>query len=188
MRLLAHLAPLVLALAFAFAGASRTGAQGFHGAPETLAPGEAEAALEPVPFDSATTARYADTGRRLAAAVATGDAGGFRALHTEAGWAQADDWWKAMLANQKRSFGPVVAARGPYRRSIRAGRLGAGIPPDGAAVLLFFERGAGASLSFVLDDSGRVVRSSLWVLRELAGADTSGVPLLWAPPVTEGAR
>jgi hypothetical protein len=34
-------------------------------------------------------------------------------------------------------------------------------------------------MSYVLDDSGRVVRSSLWVLRELAGADTAGVPLLW---------
>lgn len=142
----------------------------------------ATADLSPVPFDSAATARYRRTALALAAAMGTGDAKAFRELHTDAGWAQADDWWKGMLENQKRSFGRVVKAEGPLRGVVRGGNLGAGIPPDGAAILVRFEKEAGATMSFVLDDDGRIVRSSLWVLRELARANPEGAEVLWPAP------
>jgi hypothetical protein len=138
--------------------------------------------LQPVPFDSATTARYREVAAGLAAAVATGDTAAFRSLHTDSGWAQTDDWWKGMLADQKKSFGRIVRARGPLRGVVRAGSIGVGVPRDGAAILVLFEREAGASMSFVLDDAGKIVKSSLWVQRELAKANTEGVETLWEVP------
>lgn len=134
---------------------------------------------EPAPFDSATAARYADVARRLAAAMGTSDAAAFRALHTDAGWERAGDWWQEMLAGQRRSFGPVRLAMGPFRGVIRAGGIGVGVPPDGAAVLLLFERDAGAAMSFVLGPDGRIADASVWVQRELAAADTAGAGVLW---------
>jgi hypothetical protein len=134
---------------------------------------------EPVPFDSATTLRYRESAAKLAAAVGTGDPAAFRALHTNAGWAQTDDWWKAMLADHKRSFGRIVRAVGPLRGSIRMGTMGVGLPPNGAAILLRFERGLGASMSFELDEAGKITKSSLWVQRELATANPDGAEVLW---------
>jgi hypothetical protein len=138
--------------------------------------------LTPISFDSVTTARYRTTAAALARAMATGDAKEFRSLHSDAGWAQADDWWRAMLANQRKKFGPVVRAYGPMRGSVRAGGMGVGVPRDGAAVLLILEKSMGASMSFTLDSEGRIVRSSLWVQGELSGADTRGAELLWEAP------
>jgi hypothetical protein len=151
-------------------------------APGGSRPAEATTDLTPIPFDSVTTARYRETAGALAKAMATDDAKAFRALHTDAGWAQADDWWQGMLANQKKKFGPVVRAYGPLRGSVRAGTMGVGVPRDGAAVLLILEKNMGAAMSFTLDADGRIVKSSLWVQGELAGADTQGAELLWEAP------
>ena len=136
----------------------------------------------PIPFDSVTTARYLATSRALATAMATDDVKTFRALHTDAGWAQADDWWQGMLAAQKRKYGPVVRAYGPLRGTVRAGTMGVGIPPDAVAVLLILEKQMGAAMNITLDGEGKIVKSSLWVQGELAGADTQGAGLLWEAP------
>ena len=85
------------------------GTEGFPAEPPA---GGAAQLPEPIPFDSLTDARYRDTAKRLAAALATDDTLAFRALHTDAGWQQADDWWKSLLANQKRTFGRVVRVDG----------------------------------------------------------------------------
>lgn len=68
-------------------------------------PSEASAELGPLPFDSLTSARYRQTALDPAKAVATDDAAAFRALHTDAGWAQTDDWWQSMLAMHKQECG-----------------------------------------------------------------------------------
>jgi hypothetical protein len=140
------------------------------------------AELQPVPFDSVTTARYRAVASKLAAAVGENDARAFRALHSEAGWERADDWWKAMMANQRRSFGRVMSVRGPVRGVVRAGGIGVGVPPEGMGVLVLFERGAGAVMNFVLDQEGLIERSNLWVQRELAEARPEGADSLWQDP------
>lgn len=157
-------------------------------APEADSSGGAVSAFIPVPFDSATTERYRATAVRLARAIATGEAEAFRALHTDAGWEQTDDWWKAMLVNQKKRFGPVVRVVGPLRGVIRMGATGVGLPRDGAAILLRFKGAAGASMSFVLDAEGRIERSSLWVAEELAQAETGDAAVLWPVAKHAGGR
>jgi len=169
---------LLLCLCGAVATGQMAGADAGAGREE---PGSLDE-LQPVPFDSATTARYRDAAVKLAAAVATGDAAAFRSLHTDSGWAQTDDWWRAMLADQKKSFGRIVRAVGPLRGVVRAASFGVGVPRDGVAILVLFEREAGASMSFVLDDAGKIVKSSLWVQRELAKASTEGAETLWEAP------
>jgi len=156
-----------------------------HAAPtmdEPAAEPAIPAELRPVPFDSATTARYHDTAARLAAAVGTNDARAFRALHSDVGWEKADDWWKAMMADQRRSFGRVSSIRGPLRGVVRANGIGVGVPSEGVGVLVLFDRGAGAVMNFVLDDDGLIERSNLWVQRELAAASAEDAGLLWQDP------
>jgi len=138
------------------------------------------------PFDSLTTVRYRTAAIALAKAVATDDTKSFRALHSSAGWAQADEWWKALLRDQKRRFGRVVRAVGPLRGTIRAGRLSIGIPPHGVAILLRFEEPAGAAMYFVLDEEGRIATSRLRVLQELAEAETDDAAVLWEVPRARG--
>jgi hypothetical protein len=150
--------------------------------------GGAPAEFTPIPFDSATAGRYRETAILLARAIATGDREAFRALHSDAGWEQTDDWWKAMLVDQKKRFGAVVRVVGLLRGAIRMGGTGLGLPRDGAAILLRFKGEAGASMSFVLDAAGKIERSSLWVATELAQADTGGVAVLWPAPVKTGRK
>jgi hypothetical protein len=144
--------------------------------------------LAPVPFDSVTTALYRQTALALARALATGDAKSYRALHTDAGWAQADDWWQAMLANQKERFGGVARIEGPLRGVIRAGTTGVGVPRHGAAILVRFAKPMGASMSFTLDSTGKIVTSSLWIQDWLAAADTGGAEVLWEAKRKEAGR
>jgi len=143
---------------------------------------------EPVPFDSATTARYHDVSVRLAAALATGDTAAFRALHSEAGWEKAIDWWREMLRNQRRALGEIVRVVGPLRGQIRMGGTGLGLPAEGAAILCHLGDKAGASMSFTLDADGRIAESSVWVARELAGAHPEGAEVLWETPSKKGGR
>jgi hypothetical protein len=140
----------------------------------------------PIPFDSVTAGRYQETAVLLARAIATGDGVAFRALHSDAGWDQTDDWWKAMLVNQKRRFGAVVRVVGPLRGVIRMVGTGVGLPRDGAAILLRFKGEAAASMSFVLEAAGKIERSSLWVAAELTQADTGGAAVLWPASVKTG--
>lgn len=174
---------IIVVLLSLWAGAAAASMEGDSRPPETSpARDSLPPELRPAPFDSATTARYREVAAKLAKAVATGDADEFRSLHTEAGWEQADDWWKAMLAGQRRSFGRIVSAAGPLRGVIRGGGIGVGVPREGAAILVRFEREAAASMSFVLDESGKIVSSSVWVQRELSKADTGGADVLWPAP------
>lgn len=163
----------IAALSPALAGATTTTAARSDAAVEESTD------LTPYPFDSLTTARYRLTAGALAKALATDDARAFRALHSDSGWAQADDWWQGMLAMQKRRYGPVVRVVGPLRGTIRAGGTGVGVPRDGAAILLRFEKRLGASMSFTLDSLGRVATSSLWIQDWLADANTDGAEVLW---------
>jgi hypothetical protein len=164
-----------LAVALMIAGsahaADTTGTPGSDLAPE----------LRPVPFDSVTTARHHATAARLAAAIGSGDAPAFRALHSDAGWKQADDWWKAMYAEQKKRHGPILQVVGPLRGVIRMGQSGVGVPPDGMAILARFEGQLGAAMSFVLDDSGRIAKSNTWTQHELKNAAPDAA-VLWERP------
>lgn len=171
---------LLIVTALLFAGAT-----GSPAAPVTPA-GGASALPAPEPFDSTTTILYLRTGRALAKAVARGDSVAFRALYADSAWDQADDWTRAMLANQKRKFGPVVSAHGLFRGVIRMGRQGVGLPPRGAAILLRFRDGGAASMSITVGADGRITTSSLWVAVELAAASNEGTETLW--PEVEGSQ
>jgi hypothetical protein len=155
-------------LAFAAAAAESVGAVA-----------RAKTLPEPVPFDSATAARHRFIALRLAAAMGTGDTASFRALHSAEGWAKADDWWQAMLANQQRSLGRIVRVVGTLRGVIRMGATGLGLPPEGAAILCHLGDQAGASMSFTLDSEGKIATASVWVARELAGLRPEGAEVLW---------
>lgn len=153
----------------------------------SLTPGASAGGIDsalsaPEPFDSTTTVRYLQTGRALARAVATGDSVAFRALYADSAWVAADDWTRAMLVNQKRKFGPVVSGHGLFRGVLRMGQKGLGLPPRGAAILLRFQQGGGASMSFTVAEDGRITTSSLWVALELADVSNEGAELLWPTP------
>ncbi|UCG51317.1 MAG: trypsin-like serine protease [Candidatus Latescibacterota bacterium] len=137
-----------------------------------------EDTTEPVPDEQPLTdedsLRYTEVAKALVQAIVDGDGNAYRDLHTEQGWTNAIDWWRDMLAVQIEGYGPIVRAYPPRRGPTKLGDVVfRGDHGSGATFMVIFEKGAGAALSFELNQEDKIVKTSIFVKRELASFERS---------------
>lgn len=127
------------------------------------------------PLSQQEQARYDAVALALTRALNAEDNAAYRALHTDAGWNEAIDWWRDMFAAQRARFGPIVRVYPCVRGVVRFGRMGyRGDLPSGATFVVRFEETCGGALSIQINAEGKIEKSSVFIKEELVDYDAAG--------------
>lgn len=153
------------------------------GAPEKRQTAVLQGASQPTSAPSESPPLTADEQKRydavalaLLRALEKEDKVAYRALHTDAAWNDAIDWWRDLFAAQRASFGPIVRGYPCARGLIRFGKLGYRSElANGAICVVRFEDKVGGAFSFELDKDGKIARTSVFIKEELAQYDPKDV-------------
>lgn len=135
---------------------------------------------EPPALTNSEQARYDAVVRKLVAAINDRDKTAYRALHTDAAWANAIDWWRDMFTAQVLKFGPIRRAYPPQRGMVRFGKMGmGGDARNGASFVVIFEKKVGGLFSFELNDEDKIVHTSVFIKEELGEYDGWGAKVIY---------
>ncbi|MEQ8765618.1 MAG: hypothetical protein RL885_16960 [Planctomycetota bacterium] len=138
---------------------------GWQSQPEEIS----EEELAGKPLTEAERKQYSEIARKLVQAINAEDREAYRALHTDAAWSEAIDWWRDMFPQQIARFGRISKAWTPVREMIRFGGMGfRGGDGNMVTLVIRFEEPMGGALSFELDDAGKIQRTSVYIKEELA--------------------
>jgi hypothetical protein len=127
--------------------------------------------------------RYEDVALKLVLAINARDADAYRALFSDEGWDASIPWWRDMFAVQVENYGKIATAFAPARGFVQVGSLGfRGDLEGGVTFLVKFEEPMGGALTIILDESGEIFGTNVFMKQQLGLYDPENAVVLYELP------